>query len=178
MTAAQREPEVRELGERDVVAFRDLRARALSEHPEWFGKPYETFVGLPMENVARSMSSPRAFTIGAFDGDSLVGIARCSYEPGAKDAHKALVTSVYVAPEARGRGIGKSLMKTLIAAAARWPGVEELRLAVVVDNVGARQLYRDLGFKVWGIEPRSMKIGDKYVDEEHMYLILGHREAS
>jgi RimJ/RimL family protein N-acetyltransferase len=63
-------------------------------------------------------------------------------------------------------------MRALIDAVRRWPEVEELRLAVVVGNVGARQLYRSLGFEVWGVEPRAMKFGQKYVDEEHMRLLL------
>lgn len=176
MTADQRNLEIRELVGRNVAAFHDLRARALADHPEWFGEPHDVFVSRSLEDVASSMSSSRTFTIGAFDADTLVGIARCSRgHPGAKDAHKAMVTSVYVAPEARGRGIGRSLMKALIKAAGRWPEVEELRLAVVIENHGARQLYRSLGFKVYGIEPRAMKIGQKYVDEEHMYLLLDQR---
>lgn len=173
MTGDQWKLEIRELGAKDVEAFRDLRARALADHPEWFGEPLDVFVSRPLEDVASSMSSSRSFTIGAFDGDTLVGMARCSRgHPGAKDAHKAMVTSVYVAPEARGRGIGRSLMKALIKTIDRWPEVEELRLAVVIENHGARQLYRSLGFKVYGVEPRAMKIGQKYVDEEHMYLLL------
>ncbi|MBI4220875.1 MAG: GNAT family N-acetyltransferase, partial [Chloroflexi bacterium] len=79
---------------------------------------------------------------------------------------------VYIAPEARGKGAAKALMLDLIQAARRWPEVEELRLAVVVENESARKLYRTLGFRGFGIEPRAMKIGDKYVDEEHMALLL------
>lgn len=167
--------EIRELGVGDVVAFRELRARALADHPEWFGEPHEVFVSRSLDDIARSMSTPRTFSFGGFAGRNLVGIARCSRSPDARDAHKALVTSVYVAPEARGKGIARALMKGLIEAVRRWPDVEELRLAVVVENGGARQLYRSLGFKVWGVEPRAMKIGQKYVDEEHMYLLLGDR---
>jgi ribosomal protein S18 acetylase RimI-like enzyme len=169
--------EVRELGHADVAAFRDLRAKALEDHPEWFGEPHEVFVRRPIEDVARSMSSDRTFTFGAFDGRRLVGIARCSRGAGARDAHKGHVTSVYVDPAARGRGVGRALMAELIKASTRWPEVEELRLAVVIENRAARQLYLTLGFTVWGVEPRAMKIGEKYVDEEHMFLLLDRHRS-
>ena len=167
--------EIRELGEDDVLVFRDLRARALADHPGWFGESHEAFVNRPIEDVARAMTSDQRFTLGAFDQGILVGMARCSRGVGVKDAHKAMVTSVYVDPAARGKGVGKSLMNSLFEAVRRWPDVEELRLTVVVGNIGARQLYRSLGFEVWGTEPRAMKIGDKYVGEEHMFLLLDDR---
>jgi hypothetical protein len=31
-------------------------------------------------------------------------------------------------------------------------------------------LYRKLGFEIYGIEPRALKVGSEYVDETHMVL--------
>jgi RimJ/RimL family protein N-acetyltransferase len=41
-----------------------------------------------------------------------------------------------------------------------------------VENAAAQALYRSLGFKSFGIEPRAMRVGDKFYDEEHMVLQL------
>jgi hypothetical protein len=43
--------------------------------------------------------------------------------------------------------------------------------------VAARALYRSLGFVVFGTEPRSLKVGQTYVDEDHMMLRL-HNDAA
>jgi len=55
------------------------------------------------------------------------------------------VADLIVAPEARGRGVGKALM----AAGERWSrerGFEMMTLHVFVENRGARALYEELGF--------------------------------
>jgi hypothetical protein len=36
----------------------------------------------------------------------------------------------------------------------------------------AKQLYRSFGFEVYGTEPRGLKVGSSYVDEDHMILPL------
>lgn len=48
----------------------------------------------------------------------------------------------------------------------------QIQLCVNVENTKARNLYLSLGFKPFGLEPRSMRVGDKYFDEEHMALRL------
>jgi ribosomal protein S18 acetylase RimI-like enzyme len=55
------------------------------------------------------------------------------------------VADLVVAPEARGRGVGRALM----AAGERWArerGFEMMTLHVFVENRAARALYDDLGF--------------------------------
>jgi hypothetical protein len=41
---------------------------------------------------------------------------------------------------------------------------------VAVTQEAARHLYKEAGFRVFGTEPRSLKIGERYVDENHMTL--------
>jgi RimJ/RimL family protein N-acetyltransferase len=42
----------------------------------------------------------------------------------------------------------------------------------VSPDVRARNLYLALGFKPFGLEPRAMRVGSQYFDEEHMVLRL------
>ncbi|HEY7358830.1 MAG TPA: GNAT family N-acetyltransferase, partial [Ktedonobacterales bacterium] len=67
---------------------------------------------------------------------------------------------------------GKALVAEAIAQARTIPGLEQLLLAVVTTNTAARRLYQSLGFEVYGTEPRAMKQGDQYWDEELMILRL------
>jgi len=41
-----------------------------------------------------------------------------------------------------------------------------VRLGVGCDNHAARALYEPMGFKVYGIERKALKIGGRFIDEE------------
>jgi len=157
----------------DADAYRRLRLRALSEHPEFFGRAIEEAETLAeiTEQLGTRHDGRESFILGAF-ADGLVGIASCSRDRGMKHRHKAMIWGMYVAPEARGRGIGRRLLLEAIARAAAWPGLEQLVLGVATHNETARALYRSCGFAVFGVEPHALKLGERYVDEEHMVLRL------
>lgn len=79
---------------------------------------------------------------------------------------------VYVKEAVRSQGIGRALMSALIARASSLPGLEQVRLAVGTDQTAAKKLYRSLGFRSYGRERRCMKVGNAYVDMDHMALRL------
>ena len=74
------------------------------------------------------------------------------------------VEKVAVAPATQGRGVGRSLMTTLIAA-ARSAGVEVLTLDLRADNRRAVVLYESLGFRRYGRLPRFVAVGDRRYDK-------------
>jgi L-amino acid N-acyltransferase YncA len=61
--------------------------------------------------------------------------------------------SVYVAARARGRGIGRALLETVIAS-ARAGGLWTLQAGVFADNVASLELHRRLGFREVGVRER------------------------
>lgn len=63
------------------------------------------------------------------------------------------IQTIAVAPHARRRGLGRTLMLALIAESRR-RGARELFLEVRADNPGAQALYRGLGFEEIGVRPR------------------------
>lgn len=62
-------------------------------------------------------------------------------------------TSVYVAPEARGRGVGRALMAGLVAASEE-AGFWTLWGHVFADNAASRAIHRAAGFRVLGVRER------------------------
>lgn len=60
-------------------------------------------------------------------------------------AETAEVKRMFVDPAWRGRGVGRALMETLVAA-ARARGYATLRLGTLADMTAAHALYRSLGF--------------------------------
>ena len=161
---------VRPLAEPDFDAWWRLRLRMLKEHPDAFGGSYEEAVSGGVERQRERFLQPNAFILGAFDGETLVGTVGCVQQQPAKVRHKAFIWGMYVAPEARGRGVGRALMEAAIARARQWPEVEQIHLAVVTTNEVARRLYRSLGFEVYGVEPAALKVDGRDLDEEHMLL--------
>ena len=63
------------------------------------------------------------------------------------------IQTIAVAPHARRRGLGRTLMLALIGEARR-RGAREVFLEVRADNPGAQTLYRELGFEEIGVRPR------------------------
>lgn len=162
---------IRPLTESDVAAYRALRLRALMEEPEAFGASPEAFAGQPLAEIAKQRLAPSddAFILGAWTPD-LVGMVGFFRHSGPKARHKGMIWGVYVAPEARGQGIGRALITETLARAAAMPGLELVQLNVVTTNAAARGLYLALGFTTYGIERHAFKLGDRYVDEELMAL--------
>ncbi len=161
---------VRPLTEADAEIYRAVRLRALKEEPEAFGSSYEESLARPSKSWAQRLRD--TVTLGAFIDRSLAGTITFRREEGAKERHKGTITGMYVAPEMRGVGLGKALLRETIARARAVPDLEQVNLSVVTANVPARKLYLSFGFEVYGLERRALKLGDRYLDEELMALRL------
>ncbi|HRW10648.1 MAG TPA: GNAT family N-acetyltransferase [Caldilineaceae bacterium] len=158
----------------DAAAYQPVRLRSLQEHPEAFGTAYEDEVQTPLDVIAKQLeATSNGFMLGAWQGENLVGIVGLHRSPRVKLRHRAGVGGMYIAPEARGLGIGKTMMQTLIGQAPTLEHLEEILLAVTVGNSAARSIYLAAGFEPSHIEKRYIKVGARYYDIEWMTLRLG-----
>ena len=107
---------VRPLGLDEFEAWRALRLRALRDHPDAFGASFEDEAAngsaARRERFEAAARGEGSAIFGAFDGDTMVGIGGVIRSGGRKDAHRATMWGMYVAPEARGRGAGHGLVVT------------------------------------------------------------------
>jgi len=163
---------IRILNESDAQLYQDVRLSALKINPEAFGSTYEREVKFSLEFVAERLKPVMdKFILGAFNNnDSLVGIVTFIRENSLKTNHKGNIFGMYVAPEARGQSLGKSLMIELIKMAKSCNGLEQINLTVVSENISAKKLYKSLGFEVYGVERNSLKFNGQYFDEDLMVL--------
>ncbi len=163
---------VRRLLAEDASAYWTLRLEAVETQPLSFGPTPSEHRLTTIEDAIALLSAPAGFLVGAFDGDALVGIARFAGESGEKERHKGHIYGVYVTASHRQRGIARRLILAIVSEAKGDPYLEQLLLSVGVFNQGARSLYLALGFVPYGIEPRSLRVGSEYIDEENMILRL------
>lgn len=163
---------IRKLTENDAEALWRLRLQALETDPVSFAESPEELKRTKAEDYAARLRSGGAenFVIGAFDGAELVGMLGFYRDGLLKRRHIGHIWGVFVSPSARGKGAGRGMLAEAIESAKTVPGICCIRLMVAVTQVAARHLYQEAGFRVFGIEPRSLKIGERYVDENHMTL--------
>ena len=163
---------IRRLEPSDVDAFRAVRLDALRLHPEAFGASYEDEAALDRAQLLERLSTSGLVRFGAFDEHgSMVGLIGLVIRSGAKQRHKAFLFSIYVDAAHRGTGLAQQLVEAVIAA-AREAGAIVLQLSVAAGNAPALRLYRRMGFTTYGIDRRSLKVGDRFHDEELMALDL------
>ena len=137
-----------ELG--DLRVARHVRLRALQTDPSSFGSTYQRESAFADEvweqRIARGARGDDAATFFAFRKreDDAVGVVSGFRDE--HDAHVFDVVSMWVAPEARGEGIGRLLLDEIEAWIASCGGTE-IRLSVTNVADAARDLYTSAGYE-------------------------------
>jgi len=165
---------IRILEPSDVELYYAFRLRGLKESPEAFGSTFAEESVMSAE-VRRSHfhCTDENFVLGAFGAASqLIGVAGFYRETHLKLRHKGYVWGMYVAPESRGKGVGRALLSSLIERGKSLAGLEQLGLDVVTVNEAARGLYLSQGFEIYALEREAMKHDGEYYDVEQMVLRL------
>lgn len=95
----------------------------------------------------------------------IVGYIRLAFPtPLACNAHVRQIQGLAVAEEARGRGVGRALIRAAVEEARR-RGARRLTLRVLGHNTPARKLYAAEGFAVEGLLPEEFLLDGEYVDD-------------
>ena len=165
--------EIRRLSPADVMAYRALRLEGLRAEPTAFAASYEEEVAFLISIHEGWLGAPPdRGTLGAFEGDVLVGIVTLGRENRSKLAHKGHILGMYVRADRRGRGIGAALLARAIELARSTAAIRQINVTANATNAAARRLYVAAGFREFGLEPRSLKIDGEWYDEVHMRLDL------
>lgn len=132
-------PSIRLAQPDDWSDWRLLRQRSLSEDPDAFSSSTAMWTGDDdtEERWRARVAAGPCFI--AYDGDRPVGmVAGRLVDDGAE------LISMWVAPEARRRGIGRDLIEEVV----RWSDGRPLSLRVIDDNQVAITAYEQQGFQL------------------------------
>ncbi|TFC82294.1 ribosomal-protein-alanine N-acetyltransferase [Cryobacterium cheniae] len=102
------------------------------------------------EAMAQDVANPNCYYLVAFPPDEPDRIEAYAGLQAPRGAHEGDVQTIAVTEQARGHGLGRTLMLSLIAE-ARKRGVREVFLEVRADNPSAQALYLRLGFEELGL---------------------------
>lgn len=163
---------LRKLQASDRPAYRRVRLEALRNFAASFGSSFEEqsqLATLPFEGHLADIARP-AFVLGAFDGAKLVG--SCVFGPAIrlKNRHWGELPQVYVRPTPAGQGLGRRVGQAAVDEASARPGVEQITLGVIADNVAANRLYEGLGFRQYGLLDNYLCIDGRSLAQRFMVL--------
>jgi aminoglycoside 6'-N-acetyltransferase I len=143
---------VREATSRDLESVVALRLALLREHPDHpiYGRLRPDVGDRARELFANQLRSTMESIFLAERAGAVVGVLRCVESIGSPlldPARYAYVSSVYVRPEARRRGV----LRALLRAAERWArarGLDQMRLHNVAGSADAEGAWTALGFDI------------------------------
>jgi ribosomal protein S18 acetylase RimI-like enzyme len=164
---------IRTLTPADVEEYRALRLAALREQLPAFGTLAEKEEKLPLEAVAsRLQESKDTYILGAFSDNTLVGTVRFSRFEEPNEKHRGFIAGLYVKPDFRRRGIARTLATEVLIRARRDTDLRRIHLTVVTAQNAAIQLYKSLGFCIYGTEHEAFSNQGQFYDEYLMELLL------
>jgi ribosomal protein S18 acetylase RimI-like enzyme len=136
---------IRRASSDDWATLRAVRLAALTDSPTAFGSTYareEALTEPEWRDWLDRASGANGAMFLAFDGEECVGVV------GAYDHEGTSVrlVSMWVAPAARGSGLGQRLVNQVITW-ARSIGRDVVDLHVTIGNAAAERLYRRMGFQ-------------------------------
>ena len=132
--------ELRTITPDDWAVFRELRLRALADAPDAFSVTLAEAADNP-ESVWRDRAAGPGPIVMAFEGGHAVAMGGAHVPEGSADV---FVWGMWVAPEARGHGLGGRVLADLLDRVR--PQGRTVWLHVTEGNDGARRLYEAHGF--------------------------------
>lgn len=159
---AHQEIERRVVDENDWRLWRELRLSALADAPEAFRSSYAYWSGPGDEEENwRARLSGRPFNLVFLQDDNPAGMVSATVVDGGEVVE---LHSMWVAPSARGSGVGDAAIGAVVTW-AREQGASSVLLSVMATNQPAAGLYRRHGFVDEGVPPG-------HPDERAMRLLL------
>jgi ribosomal protein S18 acetylase RimI-like enzyme len=162
---------VRRFAAHEWTTYRDLRLRALADTPDAFGSTFAHEAARVdddwRDRLTKGARASHELPLIALSDDVPAGLAWARLDDQQPDL--AQLYQVWVAPDFRGRGVGRRLVEAVVAW-AQTTGIRVLRLGVTRGDSAAVRLYRRAGFLDVG-DARPLRPGS-HLQSQPMELVV------
>jgi ribosomal protein S18 acetylase RimI-like enzyme len=160
-------PLVRPAADEDGEALGELDRRAWSPVHAVTPRPRP-----PYGPFFHAGNRPREFLVAELAGEAVGYIKLARPTPLASNGHVRQIQGLVVDAPARGRGVGRALLRAAMAEARR-QGASRITLRVLGHNAPARALYASEGFAVEGVLPGEFLLESGLADD----VLMGRSPA-
>ena len=159
-------------GPDQAPALFKLRLEALTQDPVAFAADIEMTQTRGVEawadQISREEKEQSGVIVTATRQNDLIGMSGIGRGHWPKTRHIGIVWGVYVSADWRGLGIAAAILDECFGWAHEH-GIVVLKLGVLTTNEAAIHLYQQLGFTIYGTDPKSNFYQGVYYDE---YLMV------
>jgi len=162
---------IRLLTASDALPYRELMLEAYVQAADAFTSTAGERATEPESWWVKRIAHPQGLSaaFGALQDTEILGTVALQYSAKPKTRHSALLIGMYVRKQARGNGIGKSLVDAAIQHVNARHGTEVITLTVTEGNEPAIRLYEAAGFQAWGTQPMAIATPAGYKGKVHMW---------
>ncbi|MDN5790196.1 MAG: GNAT family N-acetyltransferase [Micrococcales bacterium] len=151
----------------DWASHRDIRLEMLRDAPDAFWYTYADEAAFEEADWRSRIEG--AWLVQAHDRTGVIGSAGLGSHWEPERAHTATLFAMYVAPRARGAGVGKALVRAVLDEARR-RGKDRVVLEVADVNTAAMGLYERSGFVRTGVtHPHPRRAESVGVEMEYVF---------
>lgn len=120
--------------------------------------------------LARKMHAPGDLFLAVFQDGKIIGNASLGPISGIQKARHRAVFGIAVIKEFWHKGLGRELMSNLISFARDY-GYEQVELEAASCNTKAVNLYKKMGFEIYGERPNAFKLKDGSYYHEYLMVL-------
>lgn len=117
----------------------------------------------------KQIENDEAIKLFAFQGGEIVGVS--DVVPQERTSNHVGTFGLIIKKEYRGEGIGKLLMQLVLQETKKLNKIMIIHLGVFGENKLAFELYKKMGFKIYGNLPQGVRHKDNYDDHIFMYKL-------
>jgi GNAT superfamily N-acetyltransferase len=143
--------------------------------PDAFTATVDERAALPLafwEGRLAPGDSAAEIVLGALIDGRLAGALGVAFAQRPKLRHKASLFGMYVAHDARRRGLGRLLVEAALDEARRRDGIILMQLSVTEGNPAPQGLYAACGFVTYSVEPMGVRSDGGFAAKVHMWHTL------
>jgi ribosomal protein S18 acetylase RimI-like enzyme len=156
--------------------YKSFRLSAIKEEPTAWSQTYEEVNNLPdsywKEQLEKAQENLGHWLYFAKVNNEIVGMVMAIRETREIVKHIAMLHSVSVKKNYRGKGLASELMKKILNKLKEQDGLLKIHLGVISSQTPAISLYKKFGFEIVGRRKMVFKFEDNYLDEILMDLML------